>query len=251
MAGRRAGPPQETLPRRRIFIRGGGGGGFRRLVAALLLVAVAMPAAQAMVHRVVPVWVTPLQVQRLAEGYGRAHDWVPLADMSPAIIRAVIASEDAQFCAHWGFDFREMRRAFEDWRRDGRMRGASTISMQTARTVFLWSGRDPLRKALEAYLTLWLEAIWPKARILEVYLNTVEWAPGVYGAEAAARHWFGKSAAEVTRDEAARMVAILPAPLRWSAHDPAPNVQRRAATIRARATATPEPGPANAPCPRE
>lgn len=257
MVGRRAGPPEETLPRRRIFVRGkggargdggSGGGGVRRVLAALLLVVVLMPAAQVALHRFAPVWLTPLQVQRVLEGYGLQKDWTPLHAISPHLVRSVIASEDAQFCGHWGFDFREMRRAFEEWRRGEGLRGASTISMQTARSAFLWGGRDPVRKGIELYLTPWLEAVWPKARTLEVYLNVAEWGPGLYGAEAAAQHYFGKPAADLTLREASLMVAVLPGPRQWSPADPTPYIQRRAGTIRARVPATAEPGPNNDPC---
>lgn len=259
MVGREAGPPQETLPRRRIFVRGGRGGGApggrprggrgRRLLLALLLILVGMPAAQVALHRWAPVWLTPQQVQRVAEGYGLDRVWTPLTDISPELIRAVITSEDAQFCRHEGFDLREIRRAYEEWRRGDGLRGASTITMQTARTAFLWSGRDPVRKGLEVYLTPWLEAAWPKARILEIYLNIVEWGPGIYGAEAAARHHFGKAAADLTRREASLLAAVLPSPLSWSPAEPTAGVQRRAATIRARLPSTPAPGPGNDPCP--
>lgn len=261
MAGRRAGPPEETLPRRRIFTRGGGGGGRpggrgsgggsglgRRLLLALVLLLFALPAVQVLLHRVVPVWLTPLQAVRVGEGYGLARDWTAIEDISPELIRAVVASEDAQFCSHWGFDFREIRRAWQEYRREGEIRGASTITMQTARNVFLWPGRDPARKALEIYLTPWLEAGWPKKRIMEIYLNVAEWGPGVYGAEAAARHWFGKPARDLSRREASLLAAVLPSPLRWSPGEPSSYVQRRAGTIRARMPSAPTPVDGD-PCP--
>jgi monofunctional biosynthetic peptidoglycan transglycosylase len=257
MAGRRAGPPEETLPRRRIFVRGGGrargdgggGGWFKRLFVALLLIAVVMPGLQAAFHRYVPVWITPLQVQRIAEGHGLIRDWTPLDAISPELIRAVIASEDSQFCSHWGFDFREIRNAFREWKSGEGLRGASTISMQTARNVFLWAGRDPARKALEAYMTPWIEAVWSKKRIMEVYLNVIEWGPGLYGAEAAAQRYFGKPAADLTRREASLMAAVLPGPLQWSPAEPTAYIQRRAGTIQARLPSAPQPGAGHDPCP--
>lgn len=256
MVGRSAGPPEETLPRRRIFVRGGrmratggGGGWFRRLVMALLLIVLVMPPLQVAFHRYVPVWITPLQVQRIGQGYGLTRDWTPLEDISPELIRAVIASEDSQFCAHWGFDFHEIRNAFREWQSGEGIRGASTISMQTARNVFLWAGRDPVRKVLEAYMTPWLELGWSKRRIMEVYLNVIEWGPGLYGAEAAAQRYFGKPAAALTRREASLMAAVLPHPLQWSPADPPSHIQRRAGTIHARIPATPRPDAGNDPCP--
>ncbi|WP_404380047.1 monofunctional biosynthetic peptidoglycan transglycosylase [Caenispirillum salinarum] len=257
MVGRPAGPPEETLPRRRIFVRGGGrargdgggGGWFKRVLAALLLVVLVLPAVQVAFHRAVPVWITPLQVQRFVEGHGMTREWTPLEDISPELIRAVIASEDAQFCAHWGFDFREIRNAFREWQSGERIRGASTISMQTARNVFLWAGRDPVRKMLEAYLTPWIEAGWSKKRIMEVYLNVIEWGPGLYGAEAAAQRYFDKPAADLTRREASLLAAVLPGPLQWSPADPTAYLQRRAGTIRARIPSAPTPGEENDPCP--
>ncbi|MCA1972250.1 MAG: monofunctional biosynthetic peptidoglycan transglycosylase [Caenispirillum sp.] len=258
MVGRPAGPPQETLPRRRIFTRGGGGGarggGGRpgglgtRVLLALLVLLFVLPAVQMALHRFVPVWLTPLQAVRVGQGYGLTRDWTSIEAISPELVRAVIASEDAQFCTHWGFDFREIRRAWRDYQAEGDIRGASTISMQTARNVFLWPGRDPLRKALEIYLTPWMEAGWPKKRIMEVYLNVAEWGPGVYGAEAAAQRYFGKPARALTRREASLMAAVLPGPLRWSPAEPTPYIQRRAGTIRARIPATPTPVDGD-PCP--
>ncbi len=147
-------------------------------------------------------------------------------------MRAVIAGEDARFCQHHGFDFDAIERAWQRYRRGGgRLFGASTISMQTAKNLFLWPGRDWLRKALEAWFTAWLELAWSKRRIIEVYLNIVEWDSGVYGAEAAARHYFGKPAAALSVREAARLAAVLPDPLDRSASNPGPAARRHAAFI--------------------
>jgi monofunctional biosynthetic peptidoglycan transglycosylase len=129
----------------------------------------------------------------------------------------VLAGEDARFCLHHGFDWHAIARAWRRYRGGrGHVLGASTISMQTAKNVFLWPDRDWLRKALEAYFTALIELVWGKRRILEIYLNVVEWGPGVYGAEAAAQHYFHKRAAALTRLEAARLAAVLPDPLAWS-----------------------------------
>jgi len=221
-----------------------------RVAVGGLLVLLVPPALGLIVFRWVPVPLTPLMVVRMAQGEGLSQDWVALADMPPALVRSVIASEDARFCQHGGFDWREIRNAWRDWRVNGRLRGASTISMQTARSVFLWPGRDALRKALEIGLTAPMELTWPKRRILEVYLNIAEWGPGVYGAGAAARHHFGRGVDTLTAGEAARLTAILPAPRSWSAAAPGSHVRRRADIIQARARAV-SLGDRNAPCPEE
>jgi monofunctional biosynthetic peptidoglycan transglycosylase len=144
------------------------------------------------------------------------HTTVDRAKISRHLRRAVLASEDDRFYLHHGIDFVEIDQALERRRRGGRLRGASTLTQQVAKNLFLWNGRSYLRKGLELYLTLWLELLLSKERILDLYLNLAEWGPSVYGAEAAARTHFGKSAANLTRDEAARLAAILPSPRRWS-----------------------------------
>jgi monofunctional biosynthetic peptidoglycan transglycosylase len=189
-----------------------------------------------LIYRVVPPPITILMVERLVQGQGLSKHWRGLADIAPALPQAVIAAEDARFCAHHGFDFEAMREAaIHNARRPGKVRGGSTISQQTAKNVFLWPGRDYLRKGLEAWFTVLEEAIWGKRRILEVYLNVVEWGPGTYGAQAAAQRYFGKDAADLTPGEAARLAAILPDPLKWKAVNPGRYVQRRSAKIDARA----------------
>lgn len=136
--------------------------------------------------------------------------------ISPYLRRAVLASEDDRFYLHHGFDLVEIDKALEKKRRGGKLRGASTLTQQVAKNIFLWDGRSYVRKGLEAYLTLWLELVLSKDRILDLYLNLAEWGDGVFGAEAAARKHFGKPASKLTREEAARLAAILPSPLRWS-----------------------------------
>jgi monofunctional biosynthetic peptidoglycan transglycosylase len=169
---------------------------------------------------------------RWAEGDGIARSWRPLAAISPALIRAVMASEDQKFCRHHGFDWEAIGTAWEQYRSgDGRLLGASTISMQTAKNLFLWPARDWLRKALEAYFTAVIELAWSKRRIIEIYLNIVEWGPGIYGAEAAAEHYFRKPAARLTTAEAARLAAVLPDPLDRSASRPDAEVRDRAGFI--------------------
>jgi monofunctional biosynthetic peptidoglycan transglycosylase len=148
----------------------------------------------------------------------------------------VIAAEDNLFCTHHGFDLGSLQDAFDDWQDDRRTRGASTISMQTSKNLFLWPGRDFVRKGAEAYVTAWMELLWPKTRIAEVYLNIAEWGPGLYGAEAAARAYFKKPAADLSRREAALLAAVLPNPRAWSPARPTAYIARRAATLQRRMT---------------
>lgn len=153
--------------------------------------------------------------------------WVPLDQIAPVMARAAVAAEDANFCRHWGFDMSAIRQVIEQ----GATRGASTISQQTVKNVFLWHGRDWTRKALESGLTLLVEAAWPKTRIIEIYLNIAEFDEGMFGVGAAARHYFGTSAAELSAVQAARLAAVLPAPKSRNAANPSDFVQRRAAQI--------------------
>ena len=141
--------------------------------------------------------------------------WVDLKDMSPHIVRAVIASEDQNFCAHDGFDLKEIQRAMQDAENGGDLRGASTISQQTAKNVFLWNGGGWFRKGLEAYFTVNVEWMWSKPRIMETYLNVAEWGDGIYGVEQAAQERFDVSARDLTPRQAAALAAVLPSPNRW------------------------------------
>ncbi|WP_114965275.1 monofunctional biosynthetic peptidoglycan transglycosylase [Alkalilacustris brevis] len=155
------------------------------------------------------------------------RQWVPMAQISPQMARAAVAAEDANFCLHWGFDMGEIRQALAS----GGGRGASTISQQVVKNVFLWHGRSWPRKAMEASLTPVVELFWSKRRILEVYLNVAEFDSGVFGVEAAARHYFGVAAADLSPVQAARLAAILPDPKGRDPVRPSPFVQRRAAAI--------------------
>ena len=210
----------------------------RRPLLTLLLVLVLLGAGSVVIQR----WVAPpatfLMISRAVEGEGLSYRWRSLDDISPRLVQAVIASEDSTFCAHNGFDMKAIERALQanaraEKRGTGRIRGGSTISQQTAKNVFLWPGRDWIRKGLEAGYTVAIETLWGKRRIMEVYLNVAEWAPGVYGAEAASQHWFGKSADALTAREAARLAAILPSPRRYNAASPGPYVRRRTSRIQA------------------
>jgi monofunctional biosynthetic peptidoglycan transglycosylase len=153
--------------------------------------------------------------------------WRPLKDISPSLIRAVLAGEDQRFMEHHGFDFMEIDKAVRDIRLGTRTRGACTITMQVARSIFLWPGRSLFRKGLEAYYTLLFEIFLTKVRILELYLNVVDWGTGVAGAEAASQRYFHKSAADIDPSQAAGMAAILPNPHKWSPINPSKYVRER------------------------
>lgn len=155
------------------------------------------------------------------------HEWVPISAMAPIMARAVVAAEDANFCQHWGFDMTEIRRVIDA----GGTRGASTISQQMVKNVFLWHGRNWSRKALESGITLLVEALWSKRRILEVYLNIAEFDEGVFGVQAAAQHYFGVNAADLSPVQAARLAAILPNPKGRDPANPSQFVRNRAAAI--------------------
>lgn len=195
-----------------------------------------LPAIVILLYRIVPPPATPLMLIRAANGFGITKSWMPLERISPHLQRSVIASEDAKFCIHHGFDWDAVGNAMERLeQRHKRMLGASTISMQTAKNLFLWPGRTFLRKGIEAYLTVWLETLLPKKRILELYLNEIEWGPGIYGAEAASRHYFGVGAANLSSYQAALLAAVLPNPIYWRPDKPGPWTRARAVTIMARA----------------
>ncbi|MEW6079605.1 MAG: monofunctional biosynthetic peptidoglycan transglycosylase [Thermodesulfobacteriota bacterium] len=187
------------------------------------------------IFRFVPVPVTPLMIIRCAqqifndETVTVKKEWVPLEEISPNMACAVIASEDQNFTRHFGFDFKSIRKAYD--KRNVRLRGASTITMQTAKNLFLWPDRSWIRKGLEAYFTVLLETLWSKERILEVYLNVAEMGKGIYGVEAAANAYFKKQAAGLTRNEAAMIAASLPRPLKMSPARPTAYMISRQAWI--------------------
>lgn len=183
----------------------------------------------------IPVYITPLMVIRYFENNELnkwTHKWVPLKDISKNLQLAVICSEDQKFVYHNGFDTEAIEKAYEANQKGTKLRGASTISQQTAKNVFLWPQRSWTRKGLEVYFTFLIELIWDKERILEVYLNSIEMGDSVYGASAASTYWFGKSAATLSIDEAAAIAAILPNPRRYRANPASPYVQRQKAWIR-------------------
>ena len=200
------------------------------------------------IYQSLPPPVTILMIDGLIEGRGIHKDWTSIERISPDLIRSVIAAEDAHFCEHHGFDWTSIQAAWNKIEAgSSRLRGGSTISNQTAKNVFLWPGRNWIRKGLEAYFTLLIEFVWGKQRIMEVYLNVIEFGPGVYGAEAASQRFFKKSAAELSRYQAALLASVLPNPDEWNAANPGPYVKKRANTIMTRALDAPDAGAAVCP----
>ncbi|WP_460573632.1 monofunctional biosynthetic peptidoglycan transglycosylase [Flavobacterium koreense] len=185
----------------------------------------------------IPVPFTPLMITRAIEQKidGQemtcSHDWVPLEDISVNLQKAVIASEDGNFLKHSGFDFKAMQKAFKNNNRGKKLKGGSTISQQTAKNVFLWQGRSYIRKGLEAYFTFLIEIVWGKERIMEVYLNSIEMGKGVYGAEAAAEHWYRTDAKNLTKIQAAGIAAILPNPRKYKATNSSSYIEKRKGKI--------------------
>lgn len=207
----------------------------RRLARTVALALLLGPPVLLVVFRFVPVPITALMLIRAVEGYPLHHAWVPYRQIAPALPRAVVASEDNLFCTETlGVDTMALLDQVDDALAGRRPRGASTITMQVARNLFLWPAHSMVRKVLELWLTPQIALLWPKRRILEVYLNSVEFGPGIFGVEAAARHWFGRDAAALTPDEAARLAVILPDPLHWSPLPPDPWVAQRATLIAGR-----------------
>lgn len=195
----------------------------RGLLAGVVLVAVAVLGYR---------WINPpttiYMVQESWRLGGIDRAWVDIDAVAPVMARAVVAAEDANFCLHWGFDMGAIRQVIEE----GSNRGASTLSQQVVKNVYLWHGRSWTRKGIEAVLTPLVEAAWPKRRIVEVYLNVAEFDDGVFGVDAAARHYFGVGPGALTETQAARLAAVLPNPKGRSAAQPSGFVQRRAAAIR-------------------
>lgn len=218
------------------------GKGFSLLGALIvwgLVLTVGVPVGWALLYRFVEAPGTLLMLERSMEGESISRTPKPLSDISPHLVRAVIAAEDSRFCTHNGFDVEAIQDAMEfneaaEERGSKRRRGASTISQQTAKNLFLWADRSWVRKGLETYFTVIIENTWPKRRIVEAYLNAAEFGQGRFGAEAAAQGIFGKSAAKLTPREAATLAAILPSPNKWRADKPGPFVRRRAGVIQSR-----------------
>src|ERR1700744_4614757 len=205
-----------------------------RTLAILFILLVPAPILLLLLFRYVPVPGTPEMLLSLIQGKGASYSWSD--DISPRLERAVIGAEDQNFCTHHGFDWKSIDKAMEDHKRHPNKpeRGASTISQQTARTLFLVPIRSWIRKGLEAGLTVEMEFLWPKKRILTAYLNTVDWGDGIFGAQAAAEDYFGTDAADLTSAQAARLAAILPNPHKWKAAQPGRYVANRAGMLEGR-----------------
>ncbi len=202
-------------------------------MAGVVLAAVALSALPTLALRWLPPPATSFMVQRALERREPVlYAWRDWPAIAPPLGLAVVAAEDQRFPEHRGFDLVSISDALAEREAGGHVRGASTITQQVAKNLYLWPGRSWVRKGLEAWLTLWIELLWPKRRILEVYLNVAEFGDGVFGAEAAAHTFFGKRAAELGPDEAALLAAVLPNPHRLHADRPSDYVRGRAAEIR-------------------
>lgn len=207
-----------------------------RLFAKLLLGAILLPYALILIY-LLPLFhpVSTFMIADLALFRGYDRRWVSFEDISPVLVQSVMMSEDGQFCAHDGVDWTQMRGVVEDAMKGEPTRGASTISMQTAKNLFLWNGRSFLRKALEIPLALSADFVWSKRRMMEIYLNIAEWGPGIYGVEAAARYHFKVPASKLSRRQAALLAVSLPNPLTRVASKPGRGLRRLALVIERRA----------------
>lgn len=210
---------------------------FFKFIFKLIVVLLILPIGFVVLYKWVPVPVTPLMLIRGVENYQNdkpfswQHDWVSIDKISKNMQLAVICSEDQNFLKHKGFDVDAIEKAYENNKKGKRIKGASTISQQTAKNIFLWPKRSWFRKGLEVYFTFLIETIWSKERIMEVYLNSIEMGNGIYGAEAAATYWYNKPASKLTQYEAASIAAILPNPLKFKARPASNYIERRKAWI--------------------
>lgn len=209
----------------------------RRIVKWVLILFFSSTILAVVMYRFLPVYITPLMlirlVEQVAEGKSMAmhHEWKPIDKISPHLPVAVMASEDQRFLLHHGFDIDAISKAVEHNRKGGKQHGASTISQQTAKNVFLWPGRSWTRKGFETYFTFLIEMFWSKQRIMEVYLNSIEMGDGIYGAEAVAKHHFAKTASVLTRSECATIAATLPNPIRFNSSAPSRYIRKRSSKI--------------------
>lgn len=209
-----------------------------RIIWKTGLLFVILSITSVIIYRFFPVPITPLMIIRCIEQKSTGkeimmkHDWVSLQNISPNLQLAVVCSEDQNYLKHNGFDFGAIQKALKENEVSKRIRGGSTITQQTAKNVFLWQGRNYLRKGLEAWFTLLIEFFWSKERIMEIYLNSIEMGNGIYGAEAASQFWFKKSASNLSKDEASAIAAILPSPLNYKANPANNYIQKRKAWIK-------------------
>jgi monofunctional glycosyltransferase len=206
-----------------------------RRVGLLVLLIMAGLLLSIIAFRFVNPPITPVMIAEKLKGRTLKHQWVPLEDIARDLPFAVISSEDGRFCAHWGVDWAAVKDAVEEAKRRHRsVRGASTIPMQTARNLYLWTDRSYVRKVLEVPLAYLITVFWPKQRVIEVYLNIAQWGPGIFGAEAAAQTYFHKSATELTRQQALLLAAALPNPLLRNPGKPSPRMLRIAKSVERR-----------------
>jgi len=215
---------------------------FIKYLAKIVLFFIISSISIVVVYKFIPPPVTPIMIIRVFEGWFEGKNvgihkyWVPYEKISKNVFRAVVSAEDARFMSHNGFDWDaiEAARRYNEAKKGKKLRGASTISMQTAKNAFLWHGRNYVRKALEAYFTVLIEFIWGKKRILEVYVNIIEFGEGIYGVQAASEHFFHKDAMNLSKREAALLAAVLPNPRRWSPVAPTPYIEKRVEFIQGR-----------------
>lgn len=211
------------LARRLLRYAGYAAAGYLGLIVVLLFA-----------YRVINPPMSSLMVQHWASGGEVIQDWVSIEQISPQIVRAVLLSEDGRFCQHRGVDLLEMQAAIERAGDGGVPRGASTISMQVIKNLFLWPSKSYVRKAIEIPMTYLMELLWPKRRIMEVYLNIAEWGPGIFGVESAAKFHFNKPASRLNEREAAQLAVALPNPYSRDAGDPGPQTRRLASDVQTR-----------------
>jgi monofunctional biosynthetic peptidoglycan transglycosylase len=205
------------------------------LIKIGFVLGVVVPVVWVAIYRFVPPPGTILMVQGMMAGRGMDYRWTPLSKISPSLVTAAIASEDGKFCEHHGFDFNAIQKAMDNNDEGKKLKGGSTISQQTAKNVFLWPHRDWVRKGAETGFTVLIETIWGKKRIMEMYLNVAEMGPGIYGAQAAAHRYFNTDAAHLSPAQSARLISVLPSPIKYKAAAPGPYVARRAAHVGAAA----------------
>lgn len=235
-------PPRQQLPTDRIILWAMIKRVFKwivRLVAAFFIVSILL----VIIYRFIDPPITPLMLIRPLEGatsgnvVGVTKEWIDIDDVNPVLLRSLIAAEDGRFFIHGGVDMKALERAqaYNERMKGKKLRGASTITMQCARNVFLWQGRNYIRKGLEIYFTYLMEFVWGKKRILEVYINVIEWGDGIYGVEAASQKYFGISARDLNARQAALLASVLPNPRRWSPAAPTGYITKRASGIQGRA----------------
>jgi monofunctional biosynthetic peptidoglycan transglycosylase len=231
--------PKPNAKKRRVRVKGvasrGLGGRWKKWILLLLVVLLLIPAMQVAVVRFInPPWTLPMLIEQVGATFSKApkrpllYRWIDLPQIPEMFLKHLWISEDQRFFQHEGFDWKEMDLAVKEAERKGKpVRGASTITNQCARSIFLWQGRSWIRKGLESYYTVWMEALLPKRRILELYANVIEMGRGIYGVEAASQHYFGVSARGLTREQSAMLAAVLPNPKGWDPTKPGPMLRWR------------------------